>query len=267
MINGCWLLNLSGSFTDAAEIVGLLLAAFIAAKAYRQFNYACVSLDLLAPSIESYVQRAGTEGNANSTNPGARQLSHSLFRLNLKISASHKVKMRGAVLYAYHRDMARQWAELSPITLPVLSNDEKMQRSIQDFVRRNSREHVSGSVILDNGVEKYDIELSAGKVRQMVVARLGGFILPLPERSRIINGMNFCDVLLRLNINAVAAAFLVCLPRHDAHDECGPIVSDFKIFRRAKTIDVLTWATKVRPQTGAEGGRRTEKFWVKLHEF
>jgi hypothetical protein len=258
--------NFSSFFTTAAEILGLFIVAIITVKAYKQLFHARVSIDFLPPSTETYVQTPDAVGNQTMATSGIRQLSHSKFRVKIHVSTSKKIQVHGAALYAYHRDMARQWAELSPITLPVLSNEGAVHHSIAEFVEANSRPAVAGSVILDNGTEKHKIELSAGEGREMVIARLGGFILPLPERNRTISGTNYCDVLLRLNINSVAAAFLVCLPRYDAHDESGPIVSDFKIFRRAKTVDVLTWATKVRPQPGAEGGRRAEKFWVKLHK-
>ena len=258
--------GLSSLFASAAELVGLLLAAVIALKAYRHLFFARVGVEFLPPSSESYVQTPDSIDEKDVTNLGSRQLSFSKFRLSLRLSTSHKILLRGANLYAFHRDMARQWAELSPITLPVSSRAQEIQASIQDFVESNSKDNVSKAIILDNGTENYKIELSAGEDREMVIARLGGFILPLPERSRTIKQINFCDVLVRLNINTVAVAFLVCVPRYSTHDDSGPIISDFKIFGRAKTIDVLTWATKVRPDPGAEGGRRAEKFWVKLHK-
>lgn len=260
------MLSFSGFFVSAAEIACLLFIAVIARKAYKHLFYGRVSIDFLPPATESYVQTPDTVGNRNIKSSGPRQLSHSMFRLKLRLSASHKVQVHGAALYAFHRDMARQWAELSPITLPVLSNEDEILESVQDFVESNSKAYVAESVILDNGTENCKFELSASEDREMVIARLGGFILPLPRRSRNINGTDYCDVLLRLNINAIAVAFLCCVPVYNDHDESGPIISDFKVFRRAKTIDLLTWATKVRPDTGAEGQRRGEKFWVQVRK-
>ena len=48
--------GLSSLFAGAAELVGLLLAAVIALKAYRHLFFARVGVEFLPPSSESYVQ-------------------------------------------------------------------------------------------------------------------------------------------------------------------------------------------------------------------
>ncbi len=249
---------------SAAEFLGLLLAIFIAFRAIRYLFYARVSIDFLGQGAESFFHTPAAINNRNITTSGYRQLSYSKFRLKLRLSASRPIELHGATLYARHRDMARQWAELSPVTLPISENETNIFEDIQDFARRNARPYVNESIVLDNGSESYSETLGAGENREMTIARLGGFILPLPQQSRKINGADYCDILLRLNINAVAAVFLYAVPAYNSHDAHGPILLDSRTFAGARTFDVLTWASKVRPNAGAEGQYRGTKFWVRL---
>lgn len=251
-----------GFLEGSAEIVVLLLCALGVARGAPHFLFGRVTIDFLPSSAESYFYTPDIAANRHVIDDRSRQFSYSVFRLRSRISTSSRIQLQGATVYAFHQDMARQWAELSAVTLPVYSDEKQIHESIHAFANSNSGSALGESVILDNGSEKIKAQLGAGEVREMVFARIGGFTLTLPGRSRKINGTNYCDMLLRLNINGAAVVFLYSVPVFDGPEESGPIFMGAKRFHNAKTLDIVTWALGARPNPGAEGRRQRSRIWV-----
>ncbi len=206
-----------------------------------------LTIAAVGPNNVSYFHTPDIPPNKDIFFFGDRKgFSYTKFRIRLLLWSAYKIRVHSIQTYALHVGLKPEWwTELHRVDLPVQEHD--IRPTLRRFEEENSKEHVGGGVTLDNGTENIGLEIEKNGSAEILVVRIGQFPKTLSDDGRVIDGANYCDLLIVLHVNAVTQIAILCsLPEFHNDEKNMPIIGGIKRFRRNSKSEFFEWADKNR---------------------